>query len=329
MSETACSRLISIRSAEERDHKLAKFISTIRPQTLKMIETIRDIGANAESFLALSGHSESVKDLRLCISNDSLPHLSLLRGCTAIESLKIEDVSGTTNLEASQNDVFLETVDWLCNCRSLRNVILTGVLAAPAIMTPVLLQHKIQLRELDIDSYILKDCRIFHQALVHQRSSLRFLSLEGDTDGMFRDDVDTLVDSLRQLTALKALRLLLGEVLHDEHIADIIDGLSQLETLYITGMQMNDGLLESIGSLGELRSVTFAGISKFTTDGLLEFVSRLGPGNRGIRVMVDWADPETLLSDKEVELIRTKLAEKVGGNLDYTPFRGRDRPFCS
>jgi ATP-dependent RNA helicase DDX5/DBP2 len=34
------------------------------------------------------------------------------------------------------------------------------------------------------------------------------------------------------------------------------------------------------------------------------------------------ADPDTLLSDDEVALIRESLAEKVGGAIEYTPWRG-------
>jgi hypothetical protein len=116
-------------------------------------------------------------------------------------------------------------------------------------------------------------------------------------------------------------------------------------------MMMKDGVLECVAELRNLRSVVFSGISKFTTDGLLEFVSRQTPANQGIRVMVDmvkiadpswpWAlvplartyiigyanrasqaDPDTLLSDDEVALVRESLAEKVGGTFEYTPYRG-------
>ncbi|KAF2191035.1 hypothetical protein K469DRAFT_362915 [Zopfia rhizophila CBS 207.26] len=309
-------------AAEERDHKLSKFFGTVRPQSLKMMETIRDIGAGAETFLALNNHGEALKDLRLCVSNDSLPHLSLLRGCTALEALRIEDTHGTINLEKTQNDVFLEMIEWLRNCENLQRLSFTKLQSASSIVVPLLLEEKIKLRKLEIDSYVPKDSQIFHQALTHQRSSLRFLSLSGDTDGMFRDDIDILVESLKQLTELRVLKLLLvQEVFQDYHLVDIIDNLRFLEELYVTGIEIKDDVLDSIAKLSNLRSVAFAGISKFTTDGLLEFVSRLSPGNHGIRIMVDMADPDTLLSDEEVALVRESLVEKVGGTLEYTPYR--------
>lgn len=295
----------------------------MRPQSLQYLQTIRDIGVGAETFLALNAHGKSLTDLTLCVSNESLPHLSLLRGCTSLEALRIEDVHGTMDLEKTQNDVFLETIDWLRKCEKVRTLSFGNFQAASAMVTPLLVEHKIQLHRLEITSYIVKDSRMFHQALTHQRSSLRFLSLRGDTEGMFRDDIDVLVDSLKQLTGLTTLHLyLVQEVFQDDHLISIIDNLRLLEDLYVTGMEIKDGVLESVAGLGVLKSVVFSGISKFTTDGLLEFVARLGPGNQGIRVMVDMADPDTVLSEEEVVLVRESLTEKVGGTLEYTPWRG-------
>jgi hypothetical protein len=57
-------------------------------------------------------------------------------------------------------------------------------------------------------------------------------------------------------------------------------------------------------------------------DGLLDFISRLGPGNQGIRLSVDMADTDTLLSEDELTLVRENLAEKVGGTLEYMALRG-------
>jgi hypothetical protein len=84
----------------------------------------------------------------------------------------------------------------------------------------------------------------------------------------------------------------------------------------VSGLELNDRVLEYVGNLSNLRSVTLAGISKFTVDGLFEFVSRLKPSNESIRVMIDMADPDTMLPDEQVTLVRESLAEKVGGTLE-------------
>jgi hypothetical protein len=298
----------------------------MRPNSLKALYTIGDIGAEAETFLALNAHSLSLKELKICVSNDSIPHLTLLSGCTALETFQVKDVQCTVILEETQNAVFLETISWLRSCENLQRLSFTGVLSSAALATPLLLEHKIQLTSLEIDCYVLKDSRQFHQALVHQKDTLNFLSLSGDTDGMFRDDLEIIVDSLKQLRQLRILRLLLQEVFHEEHLVTIIRDLGLLEELYFSGLELTDRILEYVGRLGYLRSATLAGISKFTTDGLLEFVSHLGPGNSGIRVMIDMADPDTLLPDEQVILVRETLIAKTDGTLDYTPWRGMYYP---
>ena len=309
---------------DERDHMFSKFIGSMRPQSLKAINAISDIGAGPETFLALSGHGESLKDLRLCVLDESLQHLSLLGGCIALESLMIDDVRGTTNLEETQNDVFLEMVAWLRKCTELRSLVFTRLQSAAALITPVLLEHNIRLRKLELDSYVLKDHQAFHQALVHQKESLKFLSLKGESDGIFRDDVDIMVDSLRQLTELRVLELFIHEVFRDEHFVAVTQDMEHLEDLYISGLVITDELLDVLAKLNNLRSVTFTGISKFTVTGLLEFIDCLGSGNQGIRIMIDMADPDTLITDAQINFIREVLAEKAGGSLEYTALRGED-----
>jgi len=216
-------------------------------------------------------------------------------------------------------------VTWLKKCENLQQLVFPNFQSGAAIATPVMLEHNIELTHLEMDNYTLKDHKKFHQALVHQQSSLRYLSLSGDTDGMFRDDLDTLVDSLKQLHQLRDLKLLLPEVLRDEHLVTILGNLESLEDLYVSGLELNDVVLEGVAGLPNLRNVTLSGISKFTVDGLLDFVSHLGPGNSGIRLSVDMADPDTMLPEDSVTMIRECLVEKTDGTLEYMALRGMYR----
>ena len=309
-------------NSEKSDQKFAKFLGALRPNSLKQLNAINDIHAGAESFLALNQHGKSLEDLKFCISLESAPFLGLLEGCTALRHLRIEDSPEQVNLEGTQNDVFLEVVAWLKKCENLQQLVFPKFQSGAAIATPVMLEHKIRLTHLELDNYILKDHRTFHQALVHQQSSLKHLSLSGDTDEMFRDDLDILVDSLKQLHQLRDLKLILPEILRDEHLIAILHNLTQLEDLYVSGLELNDVLLDSVAALANLRNVTLSGISKFTVDGLLDFVSRLGPGNSGIRVSIDMADPDTMLPDDSINMVRECLTEKTSGTLEYMALRG-------
>ena len=315
--------LILFRDGDDRDHKLSEFIGGIRAQSLKYMETINDAGIGAETFLALNSHSESLKELRLCLRTEALPHLSLLKGCTALETLKLEDSDKRTDLEKTQNDVFLEVIAWLQECTNLRNISITGFLSASSIVLPLLLEDNIHIQRLEVDSYLVKDNRKFHQALTHQRSSLRALDLKGDDDDIFRDDVEVFVDALKTLTELRELKLRgVSDLMKDEQFIPIVENLKLLEDLYISGLEVTDALLGKVAELKYLRIVTFYAISKFTIDGFLGFISKLGPGNQGIVLSVEMAEQNWLLSEEELDLVRETLAANVGGRLEYTPFRG-------
>ncbi|KAI8936895.1 hypothetical protein NX059_006127 [Plenodomus lindquistii] len=307
--------------SDDTDHSFATFLSAMRPNSLKTLHAISDIRVGADTFLALNHHGQSLEDLQLSVTNETLPHLSLLQGCTALNNLRIDDTHEADDLETSQHEAFLETVAWLRKCESLRSLEFFNCQSGAALVTPVLLEEKIRLSSLHIDSYILKDRTNFHQALVHQQSSLRHLFLSGDTDEMFRDHLDTLVDSLKQLKQLQTLTLILPEIFREEHLITLFTHLVLLEELYVSGLELRDNILDSLAGMKHLRNVTLSGISKFTTDGLLEFVSRLGPGNSGIRVHIDMADPETFLGDGDQRLIKDCLKEKIGGSLEYMLFR--------
>lgn len=312
----------SLPDLDDRDHNFAEFLSSMPADSLKSLQTMHDIGADAETFLALSHHGGSLEDLGMYTSNESLSHLSMLQGCTALRQLRIEDTHGVVDLQATQNDVYLETIAWLTKCKQLRSIRFSNFASGASLITPVLLEHEMRLEHLEIDSYVLKDHKAFHQALVQQHANLVELTLNGETEAMFRDDLDILVDSLKQLKALQRLSLTLLEVLRDEHIIAIFQDLKQLETIYVTGLELNDIILPTIGGLPNLRDVTFSGISKFSVDGLLEFISMLGPGNQGIRVTIDQADPDTALTDENLIVLGDYLAQHVGGTFDYTLYRG-------
>jgi hypothetical protein len=128
-----------------------------------------------------------------------------------------------------------------------------------------------------------------------------------------------------QTTAFQTdIGIVLTHLQRDEHLIVIVRNLLLLEDFYVNGLELNDVVLESVAALENLRNVTFSGISKFTVDGLLDFVSRLGPNNSGIRVSIDMADPDTMLPEDSVNMIRECLVEKTGGTLEYMALRGME-----
>jgi hypothetical protein len=307
--------------APDCDSKLANVFSGLPENTLTSFTAYSRTDFGAESSLALNCHRQSLTNLELQLTDDAIPHIGLLKGCTALHSLKLTDIFKNIDLEKSQHDVFIEVISWLTESRNLRSLALHGFVSGAAIATPVLMEQGIKLEHLDIDDYAQKDQKTFHQALVHQPTIQR-LALESEPIE-FRDDLDILIDALGELKQLRALRLMgVSAMFNDTHIKILSERLELLEDLYVGGLQLTDASLESVILLNNLRSICFSGITTFTMEGLLHFISGLGPGNHGLVLSIDNADPDLGLSEDEQAYVRSQLFEHLDGRLEYTLLRG-------
>ncbi len=179
------------------------FLNGLRANTLESFEIISFSNIGAESFLALNCHRESLTELKLSnLTADSVVALAMLKGCTSLRLLHLEDLLGTTDLEGTQNDIFLELIAWLRDCRKLQEISLKKFMSGPAIMTPLLLENQIRLLKVTVEGYTMRDSRDFHQALAHQET-LEGLWLRGDGEDVVRDDIDIFVESLSKLNHLR------------------------------------------------------------------------------------------------------------------------------
>ena len=310
--------------AADCDQKLAALLSGLPEQSLKSFTTFSRVDLGAESSLALNCHSKSLTNLELQLTNDAIPHMGLMKGCTAVESLKLTDPYKTVDLDKTQHDVFLEVISWLTESRNLRSLVLNGFISGAALATPVLLEENIRLESLEVYNYSQRDQKAFHQALVHQPGIQR-LMLESEPIE-FRDDLDVLIHSLCQLKQLRTLKLIgVSAMFSDSHIGALSEQLEFVEDLYVGGLQLTDSCLEHVVHWRNLRSIAFSGITTFTMEGLLNFVSKLGPGNQGLVLAIDNADPDQGLSEQEQQFVRAQLIEQVDGRLEYTFLRGMIR----
>lgn len=67
-------------------------------------------------------------------------------------TLTLGSVNPSADLKATQNDVFLEIVEWLKNCRSLVDVSFYNLASAPDLLLPVLLNKDISLQKLQVNA---------------------------------------------------------------------------------------------------------------------------------------------------------------------------------
>lgn len=304
----------------EADALFALFLRDIRPHSLEFLEVYSYSNIGSETFSALNCHSDTLTELKLNnIKSEAMPFLSQLKGCTALTSLHLTEDTPATDLENNQNDVFLEIIEWLRNCKGLQNVTFEKMLCAPAILKPILLDDDIHLVKLEVIDYSESRADKFHRALSHQTSlhSILLKSIDDDCD------IDILVESLSQLTHLRELHLrAVSDNFSDDHICKLAQNLPSLEDIWIGGNGISDDIWDCLARLSNLRGLEFNAWTVFTKEGILRFISQLGPGNWGLSLAIMTIDPGRGWSDEDHALLRSALAAKVAGKLDYALAQG-------
>ncbi|KAF2086707.1 hypothetical protein K490DRAFT_18894, partial [Saccharata proteae CBS 121410] len=307
----------------QADADMSKFIRGMQTQKLRWFETFNRADIGAETCLALSGHGTNLKTLKLNLKTEGLQHLGLLKGCTKLETLELEHIeerTHPTDLEQEHNDVFHEMLDWLRQCTSLRTLTFGGFPSAPALCTPLLLHNDTRLHSLKVDMYNAGLNQDFQRALGHQ-PDLQSLSLTSEPDQAI-EHPDTIIQSICQCKKLRDLKLTgVSDTFDNPHIDALARGLPNLEDFYFTGDTIQDQVLISLAGLKNLKRVDMAALTDFTFLSLMRFVRSLGPGNRGIEIIIAAALPSTMLSNDQIECIRAEVDKRLDGRFDYQPYR--------
>ena len=246
----------------------------------------------------------------------------MLKMCTNLTSLLLsENGVATQDLEKRHNDIFLEVVSWLCQCKGLRTISLYNLLSAPALLTPVLLESSIHLTKLALEGYLMPESRDFHRALSHQ-TSLQDLWLKGESSDN-PEDVDLLVESLSKLENLTDMRLQeVSDYFRDEHFCTLAKSLQRLEVWESSGYAIGDAIWSDMASMKSLRRLEFNALTRFTSDGIMEFILNLGSGNNGLLLNIAMQDVDFNLTDEEQIIIKEMMTSRVDGRFDFMLFRG-------
>lgn len=308
---------------EDADQKFADFLNEINPQTLESLEIFSYASIGAESFLALSCHGDSLKELKLgSINASAMQSLNMLAGCTNLTTLLLTDATNrSVDLKNAHNDVFLEMVAWLTSCKKLRSVTFRNLRGSQDLLTPMLLENDIHLISLELKGYAMADAGDFHQALANQ-PSLQELQLQGDSDEV-GDGVATLVESLSHLVNLTDLRLQdVSDYFTDEVIGRLARSLPKLEGWWTSGWGVTDAIWRDVANLKWLRRLDMAATSRFTAHGILDFILNLGPGNKGLVLAIMMADVDCDLTEGEQTMIRETIAANIDGRFEFQLQRG-------
>ncbi len=276
------------------------------------------------SFHALGNHFETLTELALkSLNAEAMQSLNVLKECTGLISLSLEESqASTTDLEHRHNDVFLEIVAWLQECKSLKKVQLSRFFSGPALLAPLLMDETLHIQELELDGYVMRPAMAFHRALAHH-TSLRSLSLKGEGDENGREGYDILTDSICQLEGLTDLRLQrIADYFDDDNICRLARSLPKLEVLVVGGWDITDAVLKELRALSSLKMLQFNAITNFTTLAIMEFILSLGPGNKGFALSILMSDMESDLEPYERLHIAETLEAEVQGRFEFMTLRG-------
>lgn len=127
--------------------------------------------------------------------------------------------------------------------------------------------------------------------------------------------------SLRGLRELSLTRI--ADHFADEHIKLLAKHLPDLEDLSLGAYGASDTVLNAVAKLKKLKAVTFGGMNTtFTSNGIMDFIEHLGPGNHGLVLAIDMADPDSAISQEDQDKLRERIETKLDGRFEYQLLRG-------
>lgn len=312
------------RNGDKPDQALATVLNELRPQSLESFSSFNYGNFGTRSFQALGSHGETLTELQLGgLTSSNIPKLSLLRRCTNLVSVLFGHIGRyAADRNESHREALFETVAWLKECKKLQVLTCSSFFSAPALTELLSSENCIHLTSLRYEGFIWQNGpefhNRFHRVLANQ-TSLQSLSLKGD---MVRDALgaDSLVESLSKLVNLTNLRLeMICDTLVDEDILQLVSRLPKLKVCTMGGVGLTDAIWDEFASLKSLRSLTLEGATRFTADGIFDFIEKLGPGNKGLVLLILNVDQDSdILWDvwEEKKLIQDAIYKKVKGWFD-------------
>lgn len=312
----------------DADDRCATFLNELLPDTLSYFEMISYNVIGSASFAALGRHGR-LQELKLSnLNQEAIQNLNQLKGCTEIHTLSLEDNSGTVQLEALNNDVFVEFVRWLSSCSKLRDLTLKKFLDGPTILSQILPSPTLRLSKLSLEGYLVRQqsSRLFHSALSEQKS-LESIWLKGNGEDTVPDDLQIMVEGLCNITNLKELVLKdVSDEFSEDHIAQLALSLPLLEDFWTSGDVITGNVLSVLGGLRHLRNLTLYALTTFKCDEIIDFLGMLDPTSQsGFSLFLMAADPfDGALSEGEQDLIRNYVRANLDGRFDFVLWREAD-----
>ncbi|KIY00539.1 uncharacterized protein Z520_03202 [Fonsecaea multimorphosa CBS 102226] len=311
----------------DADEAFATFLNELKPDTLSYFEIISNNDLGKRSFQALGRH-KTLRQLDLgSLNQDAVRNLNALKDCTEIQTLKLDDRYGNVQLEARDNDVFLEVVHWLSSCQNLCDLSLKRFFDGPALLSRVLCSPSVRLTRLSLEGYTVRhtNSQLFHSALAEQRT-LESVWLKGNGEDTMPDDLQFMVEGLCNLTNLRELVLKdVSDEFSEEHIISLAVSLPLLEDFWTSGGEVSADILQPLANLKYLKNLTLYALTRFTLGAIMEFLMSLDPEKqKGFNLSLMAVDPDYDLTEETQEMIREYMRANLDGKFDFVLWREAD-----
>ncbi|RAH74354.1 uncharacterized protein BO66DRAFT_468188 [Aspergillus aculeatinus CBS 121060] len=292
-----------------------QFLDQLRPNTLETFELISMSQLGPRSIVGLGSHRQSLSELKL--TSLTIDGIAQLPSLAALPSLRV--LTLTDSVPSPRDERFYTIVsqvaEWIGSCKSVRQLEVRRFVDDPFLLSQTLTSDGFNLTSLSLSRYNMSGAQAFHEALACQQT-LRTLCLSGEASFSNHDN-EVLVQALSQLSKLRELDLKdISDGFSQDHVMALTALLPRLEKLWISGDFFDDTVFQAFTHLSKLESLVIPAFSKFTADGILDFISQLGPGNKGFNLSILNAVDSTLTEEAQL-LISETLKANLDGSFDY------------
>lgn len=271
------------------------------------------------TILSLNVHLSSLTKLVLTnLTIEAIAQLPTLGPPKALKRLVLTDSQPT-----ARDDSFIETLaavaGWMSQCENLRHLQLRDFMGMDdtSLLAKVLVDDRIRLETLQLRCYFAQDNEEFHHALSFQAESLQSLIVQRKRHTVMQNGAN-LLQAICKLTELRELDLKeVSDYYTAGHVMFMMPYLPKLERFSLNGLRFNDDLWMYLLPLKGLRFLAIHAYSEFTAEGILDFVSQLGPNNRGFHLIITSAVADSAIPLDAQNVISDALAQNVGGVFDY------------
>ncbi|KAL4785158.1 hypothetical protein BJX76DRAFT_347213 [Aspergillus varians] len=291
--------------------------NALQPNSLQYFEVLSFSHLGPRSIKALGTQKDSLIELKLTSLNiDTIRELPSLTALPRLEVLSLTD-SAPTAWDPEFYTTLDQVADWVRTCTKLKRLEVRRFMYDARLLSQVMMSDDIHLTSLSFAGFKLSRHGGFPSAL-GSHTSLQYLYLRGEGSEDPQDN-NLLVSAVGVLSNLRELELKdVSDCFTMEQVEAVTSFVPHLERLWISGEAFNDSIWPAFLCLSKLKSLAIYALSNFTANGVIDFVSQLGPGNRGLNLSVLNATSGVNFPEETQSMIREVLAENLDGSFDIS-----------